>query len=246
MLSFLRPKKEKDIGDKLLGKRKKYRLPRNGSAVAVTGTLLAYYRREVLPDGLMPPAGGRVELLAIIRTQSSRFFLYYVVTYPETEDIAGRQEYAHVCQDFEAVREFLGSMAYPNRGRFVDAVLAAAQQTMTPQVPAAKGRPAGAEGAVDVPPRAPADLPPDAPSDLPPGGSIDTPPDAPSDVPPGVPTDTPSDRPPGVPTDTPPDAPSDLPPDAPTDRPPDAPSDVPPGVPTDIPASDPKPSRSAM
>ena len=186
MLPFLRPKKEKDIGDKLLGKRRKYRLPRNGSAVAVTGTLLAYYRREVLPDGLMPPAGGRVELLAIIRTQSGRFFLYYVVTYPETEDIAGRQEYAHVCQDFEAVGGFLGSMAYPNRGRFVDAVLAAARQTMTLQSPAAKGRPAGV-----AMPQAPAPSGEDGAVDVPPGAPTDTPPDAPSDLPPGVPPDSP-------------------------------------------------------
>ena len=50
MLPFFRPKNDKDIGDKLVGKQKKYRLARNGSAVAVTGTLLAYYRRDVLPD----------------------------------------------------------------------------------------------------------------------------------------------------------------------------------------------------
>ncbi|KHK03658.1 hypothetical protein [Desulfovibrio sp. TomC] len=188
MLPFLRPKKEKDIGDKLLGKRKKYRLPRNGSAVAVTGTLLAYYRREVLPDGLMPPSGGRVELLALFRTQAGRFFLYYVVTYPETEDIAGRQEYAHVCQDFASVRDFLGSMAYPNRAKFVGAVLATAQKTMAPQEPAGKGSPApAADGVVDVPPGAPSDLSSGAPTE--------TPPDAPSDLPPGVPPATAVDGP---------------------------------------------------
>ena len=130
MLPFFRPKNDKDIGDKLVGKQKKYRLARNGSAVAVTGTLLAYYRRDVLPDGLMPPAGGRVELFAVIRTQAGRFFCYYIVTYPETEDIAGRQEYAHVCADFEAVQAFLGAMAYPGKGKFVDGLLAAAQQTL--------------------------------------------------------------------------------------------------------------------
>ncbi|EKO38167.1 MAG: hypothetical protein B193_3131 [Solidesulfovibrio magneticus str. Maddingley MBC34] len=130
MLPLFRPKNDKDIGDKLVGKQKKYRLARNGSAVAVTGTLLAYYRRDVLPDGLMPPSGGRVELFAVIRTQAGRFFCYYIVTYPETEDIAGRQEYAHVCADFEAVRAFLGAMAYPGKGKFVDGLLAAAQQTL--------------------------------------------------------------------------------------------------------------------
>lgn len=130
MLPFFRPKNDKDIGDKLVGKQKKYRLARNGSAVAVTGTLLAYYRRDVLPDGLMPPSGGRVELFAVIRTQAGRFFCYYIVTYPETEDIAGRQEYAHVCADFEAVRTFLGAMAYPGKAKFVPALLAAAQQTL--------------------------------------------------------------------------------------------------------------------
>ena len=55
MLPFFRPKNDKDIGDKLVGKQKKYRLARNGSAVAVTGTLLAFYRRDVLPDAKLRP-----------------------------------------------------------------------------------------------------------------------------------------------------------------------------------------------
>ena len=133
MLPLFRPKNDKDIGDKLVGKQKKYRLARNGSAVAVTGTLLAFYRRDVLPDGLMPPSGGRVELFAVIRTQAGRFFCYYIVTYPETEDIAGRQEYAHVCADFEAVRAFLGAMAYPGKDKFVPALLAAAMPSTVPE-----------------------------------------------------------------------------------------------------------------
>ncbi|MHC1790499.1 hypothetical protein [Solidesulfovibrio sp.] len=165
MLPFLRPRNDKDIGDKLVGKRKKYRLPRNGSAVAVTGTLLAFYRREILPDGLMPPAGGRVELFAVIRTQAGRFFLYYVVTYPETEDIAGRQEYAHVCQDFEAVRDFLGSMAYPNRDDFAEAMLGAARKTLAALDPAATDTAAPVPGTGPVTaasPDAPADVPADA------------------------------------------------------------------------------------
>ena len=231
MLPFLRPKKEKDIGDKLLGKRKKYRLPRNGSAVAVTGTLLSYYRREVLPDGLMPPSGGRVELLALFRTQAGRFFLYYVVTYPETEDIAGRQEYAHVCQDFAAVREFLGAMAYPNRAKFVEAVLATAQKTMTP---ASKGRPASQ---VEAPPQASAAAAADGAAK---DGAADVPPAAPSDTPPVAPSDMPS----GVPTDVPPGSPSDAPPGVPTDTPPGTAVDGPSG--TVIPDMDPKASRSAV
>ena len=80
MLPFFRPRNDKDIGDKLVGKQKKYRLARNGSAVSVTGTLLAYYRRDVLPDGLMPPAGGRVELFAVIRTQAARKGIAYGAT----------------------------------------------------------------------------------------------------------------------------------------------------------------------
>ena len=208
MLPFLRPRNDKDIGDKLVGKRRKYRLPRNGSAVGLVGTLLAYYRREVLPDGLMPPSGGRVELFAVIRTQAGRFFCYYIVTYPETEDIAGRQEYAHVCPDFDAVGEFLGAMAYPNRAKFAEAVLAAAAKTLDALEPARRK----AAQAVAVP-GTPADLPPGAPADVPP--------------------DEPADAPPAAPADTPPDAPADVPPDAPADTPPDAPADVPP--PSDVP-----------
>ena len=172
MLPFFRPRNDKDIGEKLLGKRRKYRLPRNGSAVGLTGVLLAYFRREVLPDGLMPPSGGRVELFAVIRTQAGRFFCYYVVTYPETEDIAGRQEYAHVCPDFEAVRDFLGAMAYPNRGKFAEPVLAAARKTLSVLDPVTY--PPLPEVSEDAPQAqadaaAPADPSPDTPTDVPSG-----------------------------------------------------------------------------
>lgn len=129
MLLFLRPKNEKDIGEKLLGKLKKYRLTRNGATMAVTGSLLAFFRREDEPDGLMPPAAGRVELLAVLLTKAGRYFLYYIVAYPETEDIAGRHEYAHACDTLDAVRAFLGAMQYPNRQDFANAVLALTVQT---------------------------------------------------------------------------------------------------------------------
>ena len=207
MLPFLRPRNDKDIGDKLVGKRRKYRLPRNGSAVGLVGTLLAYYRREVLPDGLMPPSGGRVELFAVIRTQAGRFFCYYVVAYPETEDIAGRQEYAHVCPDFEAVRDFIGAMAYPNRIKFAEAVLAAAQKTLDALDPAKRKAALEAVAPTDAPPDAPADLPPGAPADVPPDAPSDTPPDAPADLPPGAPADQPpvplTDAQPGTPSGAP-------------------------------------------
>lgn len=177
MLPFFRPRNDKDIGEKLVGKRKKYRLPRNGSAVGLTGVLLAYYRREVLPDGLMPPAGGRVELFAVIRTQAGRFFCYYVVTYPETEDIAGRQEYAHVCPDFDAVRDFLAAMAYPNRTKFADAVLAAARKTLAALDPT-RAAPVAPDASPDAPPDASPDAPagtaPDAQADPTPAASADT------------------------------------------------------------------------
>lgn len=73
------------------------------------------------PTGSCRRPAGRSRLFAVIRTQAGRFFCYYIVTYPETEDIAGRQEYAHVCADFAAVRAFLGAMAYPGKGKFVPA-----------------------------------------------------------------------------------------------------------------------------
>jgi len=129
MLPFLRPKNEKDLSEKFLGKLKKYRLTRNGSTVAVTGTLLAVFRHEDEPDGLMPPAAGRVELLAVLLTKSGHYFLYYIVAYPETEDIADRHEYAHVCDTLDAVRVFLGAMHYPNRQDFANAVLVQAART---------------------------------------------------------------------------------------------------------------------
>lgn len=130
MLPFFRVKTQKDFCDKLLGKTRKYRLSRHGAAVAVTGRLLAYYRREAVPDGLMPPAAGRVERFAILLSALGRFVVAYAVSYPESEDIAGRQEYVHVCPSLDAVRDFLAAMHYPDKGEFADAALVQAAKTL--------------------------------------------------------------------------------------------------------------------
>ncbi|MHC1713291.1 MAG: hypothetical protein AB9872_14180 [Solidesulfovibrio sp.] len=123
-------KNEKDLTEKLLGKQRKFRLSRNGSAVSVTGKLLGVLRHEEEPDGLMPPAAGRMELLAVLLTKAGRFFIYYIVAYPETEDISGRQEYAHVCAGFDAMRAFLDAMHYPNKQLFADAILEQTGKTL--------------------------------------------------------------------------------------------------------------------
>ena len=130
MLPLFRPKNEKDLCQSLYGKPRKFRLTRNGSAVALVGQLLSVFRHEAPHDGLMPPAAGRVDLLAVIRTQAGRYFVYYIVIYPETEDIAGRHEYAHICEDLDAVQAFLQAMHYPNRPEFEGAVLAQARATL--------------------------------------------------------------------------------------------------------------------
>lgn len=130
MLSLFRAKTQKDFSDKLLGKTRKYRLSRHGAAVAVTGKLLAHYQRQVAPDGLMPPAAGRVERLGLLLSAAGRFVICYAVSYPETEDIAGRQEYVHVCPSLDAVREFLAAMHYPDKGEFAEAALVQAAKTL--------------------------------------------------------------------------------------------------------------------
>ncbi|WP_428562543.1 MAG: hypothetical protein ACP59X_21675 [Solidesulfovibrio sp. DCME] len=134
MLSLFRAKTQKDFSDKLLGKTRKYRLSRHGAAVAVTGKLLAHYRRQAAPDGLMPPAAGRVERLGLLLSAAGRFVIYYAVAYPETEDIAGRQEYVHVCPSLDAVREFLAAMHYPDKGEFAEAALVQAAKTLAGDV----------------------------------------------------------------------------------------------------------------
>ncbi|WP_043785965.1 hypothetical protein [Solidesulfovibrio alcoholivorans] len=130
MLPFFGPKTQKDFAEKLYGKPRKYRLRRNGAAVFVSGRLLAHYRRDALPDGLMPPAAGRVELLGVLLSAAGRFVVYYAVSYPESEDIAGRHEYVHACPSLDAVRDFLGAMHYPDKGEFADAILVRAAKTL--------------------------------------------------------------------------------------------------------------------
>lgn len=168
MFSFFRTKTQKDFCDKLLGKTRNYRLSRHGAAVALTGRLLAYYRREAAPDGLMPPGAGRVERLGILLSASGRFVICYAVSYPETEGIAGRQEYVHACVSLDAVRDFLSAMHYPDKGEFVEAVLVQAGKTLagSPHTAAlatethCQQPPAGADAAVaDAPESVPSAAP---------------------------------------------------------------------------------------
>ena len=130
MLPFFGHKTQKDFAEKLYGKPRKYRLRRNGAAVFVSGRLLAHYRRDALPDGLKPPAAGRVELIGVLLSAAGRFVVYYAVSYPESEDIAGRHEYVHACPSLDAVRDFLGAMHYPDKGEFADAILVRAAKTL--------------------------------------------------------------------------------------------------------------------
>ncbi|EFL52867.1 conserved hypothetical protein [Solidesulfovibrio fructosivorans JJ]] len=130
MLPFFGSKSEKDIGERLLGKPRRFRLPRHGAAVTVHGRLVAFFRREHEPDGLMPPAPGRVELIALFVTRAGRYLAYYVVAYPETEDIAGRHEYIHVLENLTSVRTFLAAMHYPNRFDFADRLVGQALATL--------------------------------------------------------------------------------------------------------------------
>lgn len=130
MLSFLGSKSEKDLGDKLLGKMRRFRFPRHGAVVTVYGRLLAYYRCNHEPDGLMPPANGRVELMAVFLTRAGRYLVYYIVSYPETEDIAGRHEYIHALESLTAISVFLAAMRYPNKGDFEENLLAQALTTL--------------------------------------------------------------------------------------------------------------------
>lgn len=124
MLPFFSTKNLKDITDKLRGKRRRFRFPRSGGSLLFTGRLLAFFRHEELAEGLCPPAAGLVELLAVFMMQSGYYLVYYIVVYPELERQPPRQEYARVCRDATALRHFFAAMAYPNKWRFVDRILA--------------------------------------------------------------------------------------------------------------------------
>ncbi len=126
MFPFLRPITEKDLSENLRGKPKRYRLTRNSGAVAFTGTLLTLFCHEDDPDAPLAPGASHVDTLAVFQTQGGRLLIYYVVEYPELEHISGKHEYAHVCADANELRSFLAAMAYPNKSRFADRVLAEA------------------------------------------------------------------------------------------------------------------------
>jgi len=131
MLPFFSTKDLKDITDKLRGKLRRFRLPRSGGVLRFTGRLLTFFRHEELAEGLCPPAAGLVEILAVFLTRGNHFLVYYIVVYPELERQPPRQEYARLCQNGTALRAFLAAMAYPNKWRFVDRILAEAAEGLS-------------------------------------------------------------------------------------------------------------------
>jgi len=124
MLPFFPTKNFKDISDKLRGKLRRFRLPRSNGTLVVTGRLVSFFRHADFAEGLCPPAAGLVETLAVFKTRTGRFLVYYIVVYPELEYQTPRQEYARLCPDADALRAFLAAMAYPNKWHFAAQILA--------------------------------------------------------------------------------------------------------------------------
>ena len=70
-----------------------------------------HVRHADFAEGLCPPAAGLVETLAVFKTRTGRFLVYYIVVYPELEYQTPRQEYARLCPDADALRAFLAAMS---------------------------------------------------------------------------------------------------------------------------------------
>jgi len=155
MFPFSRPRTIKDIGDRLRGRVRRYRLPRNGGVLSFVGTLLTFYRHQNGPEAApFPPEVGYVDLLAVFRTRAGRSLVYYIVACSGHDDLTLRREYAHVCQDTDALADFLDAMTYPNKTCFVDRIVAeAAGRPVSPPTeatPEAPGAP-GSSGQTDRP-----------------------------------------------------------------------------------------------
>lgn len=135
MFPFFRPKDVEDLQEKLRGKSKRYRLTRNSGTLSFTGKLLSLFRRDDNPDALCPPVIGCVEMLAVFATRAGRFLIFYVVLHPHPDQPLRRQEYAHICPDLPALRDFLAAMAYANKACFLERVLAEAgwQPAVSPE-----------------------------------------------------------------------------------------------------------------
>jgi len=149
MFPFSRPRTIKDIGDRLRGRVRRYRLPRNGGVLSFVGTLLTFYRHQNGPEAApFPPEVGYVDLLAVFRTRAGRSLVYYIVACSGHDDLTLRREYAHVCHDTAALADFLDAMTYPNKTCFVDRIVAEAAgrpvsppTAATPEAPGVPGAP---------------------------------------------------------------------------------------------------------
>ena len=148
MFPFSRPRTIKDIGDRLRGRVRRYRLPRNGGMLSFVGTLLTFYRHQNGPEAApFPPEVGYVDLLAVFRTRAGRALVYYIVACSGHDDLTLRREYAHACPDMDALADFLDAMTYPNKACFLDRIVTEAAgrpvsppTAATPEAPGAPDR----------------------------------------------------------------------------------------------------------
>ena len=122
---FFRTYNEKSFDSSKLGKWKKYRLPRGDSSLLVKGKLLGFYREAIAID---PYHDNYVKLLAIFKTRSGRYAVYYTLEYVNSEHQEGEIEYVKVFPLFEQAAHFIEGLQYANSEKFMEVIIGQSQQ----------------------------------------------------------------------------------------------------------------------
>ena len=119
---FKRIRRERDINSTNLGKVRQYKFVRGDQTLTFKGKLLGFYHAE--GDCVEKPAQNQTTLqsIAIFRT-STRYLIWYVLSYENNEHLSGKHVHVHATPDMAGAARFVEAMTYVNKRSFFPAVV---------------------------------------------------------------------------------------------------------------------------
>lgn len=123
MALFSRTLAPKDITAAVIGKRRRYKLPRGEHVISFTGTLLAFYREALTEQDHHCLVSNYLDVLALFKTEKGQYFIYYEVLFHDPAFDEERRCFVKVLKELEELSGFLDRMNYANLPSFRGIVL---------------------------------------------------------------------------------------------------------------------------
>ncbi len=120
---FSRTLTQEDISSKHLGKKRRYRLPRDDFYTSFKGTLITFYREGLTGVDKERFVSNYVDSMAIFRTEKGQYLVYYIVEFIGNDYNSGRRSFIKVLGSLEKLELFVNRMEYNNNTLFKPIIL---------------------------------------------------------------------------------------------------------------------------